>query len=58
MIGSKQIDKIICIACGENLGEIPPNTGVMIVEADGKRYEIRVQSDFKKHAVVIFTFVP
>ena len=42
----------------ENLGEIPPNTGVMIVEADGKRYEIRVQSDFKKHAVVIFTFVP
>ncbi len=40
----------------ENLGEIPPNTGVMIVEADGKRYEIRVQSDFEKHAVVIFTF--
>jgi hypothetical protein len=42
----------------ENLGEIPPNTGVMIVEADGKRYEIRVQSDFEKHAVVIFTFTP
>jgi hypothetical protein len=42
----------------ENLGEIPPNTGVMVVEADGKRYEIRVQSDFEKHAVVIFTFVP
>lgn len=39
----------------ENLGEIPPNTGVMIVEADGKRYEIRVKSDFEKHAVVIFT---
>lgn len=39
----------------ENLGEIPPNTGVMIVETDGKRYEIRVQSDFEKHAVIIFT---
>jgi hypothetical protein len=39
----------------ENLGEIPPNTGIMIVEADGKRYEIRVQSDFEKHAVIIFT---
>ncbi len=39
----------------ENLGEIPPNTGVMVVEADGKRYEIRVQSDFEKHAVIIFT---
>lgn len=39
----------------ENLGEIPPNTGVMIVEADGKRYEVRVQSDFEKHAVIIFT---
>lgn len=39
----------------ENLGEIPPNTGVMIVEADGKRYEIRVKSDFEKHAVIIFT---
>ena len=39
----------------ENLGEIPPNTGVMVVEADGKRYEIRVQSDYEKHAVIIFT---
>ncbi len=39
----------------ENLGEIPPNTGIMIVETDGKRYEIRVQSDFEKHAVIIFT---
>ena len=39
----------------ENLGEIPPNTGVMIVEADGRRYEIRVRSDFEKHAVIIFT---
>lgn len=39
----------------ENLGEIPPNTGVLIVEADGKRYEIRVRSDFEKHAVIIFT---
>ena len=39
----------------ENLGEIPPNTGVMIVEVDGRRYEILVKSDFEKHAVVIFT---
>jgi hypothetical protein len=41
----------------ENLGEIPPNTGVLIVEADGKRYEVRLQSDFEKHAVVVFTYV-
>ena len=39
----------------ENLGEIPPNTGVLVVETDGKRYVIRVQSDFEKHAVIIFT---
>lgn len=39
----------------DNLGEIPPNTGIMIVETDGKRYEIRVQSDYEKHAVIIFT---
>lgn len=39
----------------ENLGEIPPNTGIIVVETDGKRYEIRVKSDFEKHAVIIFT---
>ena len=39
----------------ENLGEIPPNTGIMIVETNGRRYEIRVQSDYEKHAVIIFT---
>lgn len=40
----------------ENLGEIAPNTGIMIIEANNKRYEVRVNSDFQKHAVILISF--
>ena len=42
----------------ENLGSIPPNTALMVVETLNKRYEVRLSSSFEKHAVVIVTYDP
>ncbi len=42
----------------ENLGSIPPNTAVMIIQAGQRRYEARLRSSFEKHAVVILTYNP
>lgn len=38
----------------ENLGTIPPNTAVMIVRDGSKIYTVRLESDLKKSASVIF----
>lgn len=40
----------------ENLGRIPPNTSLMIVEAGDKRYEVRISSTEQKNAVVRFRY--
>lgn len=42
------------IMMAENLGTIPPNTALMIVEAGKLRQEVRLSSDLKKNAKVIF----
>ncbi len=38
----------------ENMGSIPPNTALMIVETPTKRYEVSLRSDFQKTAAVEF----
>lgn len=40
----------------ENLGSIPPNTAVMIIETARKRYEVRLSAGFEKHAAIIITY--
>lgn len=42
----------------ENLGSIPPNTALMVVETGKKRYEVRMSAGYDKHAVLIVTYVP
>ncbi len=42
----------------ENLGTIPPNTAVMIIQAGKRRYEARLRSSLEKHAVVIISYNP
>ncbi len=42
----------------ENLGSIPPNTALMIVESGSKRQEVRLRSGFMNHAAIIITFSP
>jgi len=40
----------------ENLGEIPPNTSLMVVKAGGKQYEVRITSTEQKNAVIVFKY--
>ena len=44
------------VMVAENLGEIPPNTSLMVVTAGNKQYEVRITSNEQKNAVVIFKF--
>ncbi len=44
------------IMVGENLGEIPPNTALMIVNAGDKRYQLYLTSDEQKNAMVRFIY--
>ena len=46
------------VMVGENLGSIPPNTALMIVNADKKRYQVYLTSDNKKNAMVRFIYEP
>ena len=41
----------------ENLGSIPPNTALMIVNAGDQRYDLRISSSDKNNAVVRFKYV-
>jgi hypothetical protein len=45
------------IMVAENLGRIPPNTSLMIVNAGDKRYEVRITSTEQKNAMVRFKYV-
>lgn len=44
------------VMVAENLGEIPPNTSLMIVDAGKKQYEVRITSTEQKNAMVIFKY--
>ena len=44
------------VMVAENLGEIPPNTSLMVVKAGEKRFEVRITSNEQKNAVVIFKY--
>jgi hypothetical protein len=45
------------VMVAENLGEIPPNTSLMVVKAGKQQYEIRITSTEQKNAVVVFKYV-
>jgi hypothetical protein len=42
----------------ENEGDIPPNTALMVIYVDDQRYEVRLSSDMKTNAKVIFKKLP
>lgn len=46
------------IMVGENLGSIPPNTALMIVNTGDKRYQLYLTSDEKKNSLVRFIYRP
>ena len=45
------------VMVAENLGEIPPNTSLMIVTAGEQRFEVRITSTEQKNAMVRFRYV-
>ncbi len=51
---SKPLTEMVMV--GENLGSIPPNTALMIVKANDKRYQVYLTSDDKKNAMVRFIY--
>jgi hypothetical protein len=51
---SSDTHELVMVA--ENLGDIPPNTSLMVVRAGEKRFEVRIVSTEQKNAVVVFKY--
>jgi hypothetical protein len=51
---STDYHEVVLVA--DNLGDIPPNTSLMVVHAGEQRYEVHITSTEQKNAVVIFKF--
>lgn len=46
-------DSINIVMYAENLGSLPPNTGLLIIREEDKNYEIRFSGDLKKNSAII-----
>ncbi len=55
---SKEDPRHEFIMVAENLGEIPPNTALMVITAGKKRYEVFLTSTEEKNAKVIIEYKP
>jgi hypothetical protein len=44
------------IMVAENLGDIPPNTSLMVVKAGERQFEVNITSTEQKNAVVVFKY--
>ena len=52
-VGREMSDSISLIMYAENLGSIPPNTGLLIIMDGEKRYEVRFSADLKTNAAIV-----
>lgn len=52
----ENIHELVVVA--ENLGEIPPNTALMVITAGKKRYEVFLTSTENRNAKVVIEYVP
>ncbi len=55
---SKEDPRHEIIMVAENMGEIPPNTALMVITAGKKRYEVFLTSTEEKNAKVIIEYKP
>lgn len=46
------------VVVAENLGEIPPNTALMVITAGKKRYEVFLTSTENRNAKVVIEYIP
>ena len=52
-IAPRQGDSLQLIMYAENLGSIPPNTGVLVIQDGNNRNEIRFAGDMQKSSAII-----
>jgi hypothetical protein len=50
---TSNMDSVNLVMYAESLGEIPPNTGLLIVNDGEKRYDVRFSADLKTNAAII-----
>lgn len=50
--GSMPTHEFVLVA--NNLGTIPPNTALVVIEAGRERYQLKAAADMKKNAVIVF----
>jgi hypothetical protein len=46
-------DSLSMVMYAENLGSIPPNTGLLVIMDGEKRYEVRFSADLKTNAAIL-----
>lgn len=46
-------DSLVLVMYAENLGRIPPNTGLLILQDGESRYEIRFSGDLQKNSAIV-----
>lgn len=51
-------DSTMIIMQAENLGDIPPNTALMLITVLGKRYDLNISSNLQKRAAVVLKKQP
>jgi len=51
--GAETGDSLRLIMYAENLGKIPPNTGLLIIQDGNERHQIRFEGDLKRNSAVI-----
>ena len=47
------MDSVKLVMYAESLGEIPPNTGLLIVNDGDKRYDVRFSADLTTNAAIV-----
>ena len=53
---NRDVNELVMYA--ENLGEIPPNTALMVVTDGNNRYEVRITSDLEQSGAIRFIHKP
>jgi hypothetical protein len=51
---ASNMDSVKLVMYAESLGEIPPNTGLMVVTDGEKRYDVRFSADLKTNSAIVF----
>jgi hypothetical protein len=53
---SETVSQHEIVTYAENLGDISPNTGLLVIKAGTKMIEIPIMADFKKNAKIIISY--